>query len=141
MLIASWKRLRPCDCVYRGAFRVCWQRYQRLQVLPRYASRVSQQWVPRGKDTKLHFERRTEDYLADFWLLSRRHLDEREWKLFRLHFIEGREWKPCCAVLGMDRGNFFHAVYRIEQRLGRVFVETRPYGLYPLEDYFSSTKK
>jgi hypothetical protein len=32
-------------------------------------------------------------------------------------------WKLCCRQLGTDRGNFFHAVYRIEQKLGRVFAE------------------
>jgi hypothetical protein len=36
----------------------------------------------------------------------------------------------------MERGDFFHAVYRIEQRLGRVFAELEPYALYPLSEYF-----
>jgi hypothetical protein len=36
----------------------------------------------------------------------------------------------------MDRGDFFHAVYRIEQRLGRVFAELQPYPLFPLNEYF-----
>ena len=26
----------------------------------------------------------------------------------------------------MDRGNFFHSVYRIEQKLGKVFRELHP---------------
>jgi hypothetical protein len=36
----------------------------------------------------------------------------------------------------MDRGDFFHAVYLIEQRLGRVFAELQPYALFPLSEYF-----
>jgi hypothetical protein len=36
----------------------------------------------------------------------------------------------------MDRGNFFHSVYRIEQKLGRMFRELKPYPLFPLDDYF-----
>ena len=36
----------------------------------------------------------------------------------------------------MDRGNFFHAVYRVEQKLGKVFRELKPYALYPLDEYF-----
>ena len=36
----------------------------------------------------------------------------------------------------MDRGNFFHEVYRIEHRLGRVFATLQPYPLYPLTEYF-----
>jgi hypothetical protein len=39
----------------------------------------------------------------------------------------------------MDRGTFFHSIYRIEQRLGRVFAELEPYALYPLREYFSGT--
>ncbi len=37
----------------------------------------------------------------------------------------------------MSRGNFFHAVYRIMARLGAAFAETRPYPLYPVDEYFS----
>lgn len=37
----------------------------------------------------------------------------------------------------MERGNFFHLVYRIEQRLGRVFATLQPYALYPVSDYFA----
>jgi hypothetical protein len=48
----------------------------------------------------------------------------------------GADWKLCCRKLGMDRGNFFHELYRIQQRLGRVFRELQPYGLYPLDEYF-----
>ena len=36
----------------------------------------------------------------------------------------------------IDRGTFFHAVYRIEQKLGRVFRELQPYSLFPLDEYF-----
>ena len=39
----------------------------------------------------------------------------------------------------MDRGNFFHAIYRIERTLGRAFSEIRPYPLYPLDEYFGGT--
>jgi hypothetical protein len=39
----------------------------------------------------------------------------------------------------MDRGNFFHAIYRIERTLGKTFAELRPYPLYPLDEYFGST--
>jgi hypothetical protein len=35
----------------------------------------------------------------------------------------------------MDRGTFFHSIYRIEQRLGRVFAELEPYALYPPSEY------
>jgi hypothetical protein len=74
--------------------------------------------------------------MADFYLVSRRELDTVEFRVFRYHFLLGANWRLCCRQLGMDRGNFFHTVYRIEQKLGRVFAELEPYGLYPVDEYF-----
>jgi len=48
----------------------------------------------------------------------------------------GADWKLCCRRLKMDRGNFFHTLYRIQQKLGRVFRELEPYALFPLDEYF-----
>jgi len=35
--------------------------------------------------------------------------------------------------------DFFHSLYRIEQKLGRTFRELRPYPLFPLDKYFHKT--
>jgi hypothetical protein len=59
-----------------------------------------------------------------------------EYRLFRFHFLLGADWKLCARRLGVDRGNFYHAVYRIEQKLGRTFRELQPYPLFPLDEYF-----
>ncbi len=77
-----------------------------------------------------------EEFIADFTLVARRNLTEEEHRLFRYHFLLGADWKLCSRKLGIDRGNFFHSVYRIEQKLGRVFRELQPYPLFPLDDYF-----
>jgi hypothetical protein len=82
---------------------------------------------------------KNEDYMADFLLVTRRTLNQRDHDIFRFHFLLGADWKMCCRRLGMDRGNFFHAVYRIQQHLGQVFSELEPYALYPLNEYFSTT--
>jgi hypothetical protein len=74
--------------------------------------------------------------MADFCLVSRRVLDDYEHRLFRFHFVLGADWRLCCRQLQLDRGSFFHSIYRIEQRLGRVFAELEPYALYPLNEYF-----
>lgn len=42
-----------------------------------------------GKDRKLTWVRKDEDYVADFCLVSRRTLDEFEYKVFRFHFLLG----------------------------------------------------
>jgi len=79
--------------------------------------------------------------MADFCLVARRTLDDREHQIFRFHFLLGADWKLCGRRLEMDRGMFFHSVYRIEEKLGRVFRELEPYPLFPLDDYFSGPSR
>ncbi|MGI8741740.1 MAG: hypothetical protein ACR2NN_04055 [Bryobacteraceae bacterium] len=43
--------------------------------------------------------------------------------------------------MNIDRGAFFHNVYRLQQKLGRVFRELQPYALYPLNEYFHNESK
>lgn len=74
--------------------------------------------------------------MADFCLVSQRSLDDLEYKIFRFHHLLGADWRLCCRRLKMDRGDFFHAVYRIEKKLGKIYAELQPYPLYPLRDYF-----
>jgi hypothetical protein len=83
--------------------------------------------------------RKNEEYLADFINIARRSLTEQEFRLFRMHFLLGGDWRFCTARLGLNRGEFFHAVYRVEQKLGRAYRETEPYALYPFHDYFYAT--
>ena len=74
--------------------------------------------------------------MADFYLVTRRSLDDFQFRIFRFHFLLGADWRLCTRRLKLDRGEFFHEVYRIEQHLGRVFRELAPYALYPLDEYF-----
>ena len=94
-----------------------------------------------GKDRRQVWGRRDEEYIADFSLVSKRVLDESEYKLFRFHFLLGADWRLCCRQMKMERGSFFHEIYRIEQKLGRVFRELEPYALYPVDEYFGGTYK
>jgi hypothetical protein len=75
--------------------------------------------------------------MADFCLVSRRTLEDLEYRIFRNHFLLGADWKLCCRQMNLDRGSFFHHVYNIEDHLGRVFAELTPYPLYPIAEYFS----
>lgn len=79
--------------------------------------------------------------MADFCLVSRRTLTEQEYKVFKYHFLLGADWSLCCRKLKVDRGTFFHDVYRIEQKLGRTFREIEPHALFPIDEYFSSTPR
>lgn len=79
--------------------------------------------------------------MADFVLVSRRTLDEYQYKVFKYHFLLGADWNLCCQKLRLDRGTFFHEVYRIQQKLGRTFRELEPHGLFPLDEYFGGGAK
>lgn len=79
--------------------------------------------------------------MADFCLVSKRALSEDVYKLFRYHFLLGADWRLCCRVLKIDRGTFFHTIYRIEQLLGRTFAELKPYPLHPVKEYFGGVNE
>jgi hypothetical protein len=125
----------PCNCVLRAIFRVCWDRFARCVTQERHLSKVSLE-PHAGRQRPGTWGRKDEEYIADFCLTARRTLDDSEHQLFRYHFLLGADWRLCARKLGIDRGTFFHAVYRIEQRLGRVFRELQPYPLFPLDEYF-----
>lgn len=101
-------------------------------------SRISLEFIS-GRERSFNWGRKDEEYVADFTLVSRRTLDAFEYKIFKYHFLLGADWKLCCRRLSIDRGIFFHAVYRIEQALGRVYRELEPYGLFPLDEYFNGS--
>jgi len=125
----------PCNCVLRSIFRICHERFVKCVTQERYLSRVSVE-PHLGRSRPGTWGRKDEEYMADFCLVTRRALSEEEHRLFRYHFLLGADWKLCGRKLGLDRGNFFHAVYRIEQKLGKVFRELLPYPLFPLDEYF-----
>jgi hypothetical protein len=126
----------PCNCVFRAVFRACLNRFRECVAAGTHASTVSLEFC-NGREGRRTYSRKREEYMADFCLVSRRALSDEEHRLFRYHFLLGADWKLCCRQLKMDRGNFFHAVYRIEQKLGRTFAELKPYALFPLDEYFS----
>ncbi|HEY7212146.1 MAG TPA: hypothetical protein VH477_17865 [Bryobacteraceae bacterium] len=128
----------PCNCVFRAIFRACYARFRQCASKEKYISRVSLEANP-GRQRKSIWGLKNEEYIADFCLVSRRTLAEREYRIFKYHFLLGADWKLCCRKLKMDRGSFFHDVYRIEQRLGKTFRELEPHSLFPLDEYFSST--
>ena len=128
----------PCNCVFRAIFRACYARFRQCASKEKYISRVSMEANP-GRQRKSVWGLKNEEFIADFCLVSKRTLTEREHKLFRYHFLLGADWKLCCRKMNMDRGSFFHEIYRIQQKLGKVFRELEPHALFPLDEYFNST--
>lgn len=128
--------LRPCNCVLRHIFRICLGRYRDCVRKDYHVSRVRLD-AGRGKLGRNCWSMRNQEFVADFCLVSRRFLNDEEYALFKYHYLLGKEWRFCSQRLGIDRGRFFHAAYRIQQKLGRAFAELRPYALHPLMEYFS----
>ncbi|MDX2181390.1 MAG: hypothetical protein SFV18_17480 [Bryobacteraceae bacterium] len=124
----------------RSIFRACYDRFRLCVNKEKHMSRVSLEHTGSGGGRRYTWGRKDEEYIADFTLVSRRTLTEDEYRIFKFHFLLGADWKLCCRRLKMDRGNFFHAVYRIQQKLGKVFRELQPYALYPLDEYFGAKK-
>lgn len=127
--------VEPCGCVLRRIFRICLDRW-RFCKLSRHVSVVHFGPFACGSKRSPGYGRVQEEYIADFEIIARRHLSPREWDIvwyYRMHEVD---WERVAERVRMDRGAFFHSVYRIEQRLGRAFYETQPYGIYPIDEYF-----
>jgi hypothetical protein len=92
-----------------------------------------------GRHRKSVWGLKNEEFMADFCLVSRRTLDDYQYKVFKYHFLLGADWRLCCRKLNLDRGDFFHEIYRIQQKLGRTFRELEPHALFPIDEYFNST--
>jgi hypothetical protein len=121
--------------VLRGIFRACYGRFRHCCEKEKHLSKCSLEFKP-GSNNRSTWGRKNEEYCADFILIARRVLTPEEYRIFNFHFLLGADWKLCCMRLKMDRGLFFHAIYRIQQTLGRTFRELEPYAWYPLDEYF-----
>ena len=129
---------RPCGCVLR---RICRAVVERVWNIREREDRPIQvrYWGGRAKGRRMPwvvYSRQYEEFLADVELVARRSLSERQWTIFRHHHLGGEQWRRCSRRVGLERGRFFHEVYRLEERLGRVFRELRPYALFPTREYF-----
>ena len=136
------QRRPPVIAFFRAIFRACYDQFIRCASEGPRLSNARLEFNA-GTNRRCTYGRREEEYIADFCLLSRRALTDAEHRIFRYHFLLGADWRLCCRKLKMDRGTFFHAVLsHPAQRLGRVFREIQPYGLFPLDDeYFNGTMR
>ncbi|MBC8167929.1 MAG: hypothetical protein H7Y20_18930 [Bryobacteraceae bacterium] len=128
----------PCRCVLRAIFRACYKRFSEGANEEIDLSRSSPE-LGATQDASGTWSRKNEEYVADFMLLAKRTLNEDEHKLFRFRYILGADWHLCSRKLGMNKGVLHHSIYRIQEKLGRVFRELQPYPLYPVRDYFTSS--
>ncbi len=127
-------REKPCRCVFRAAFLACYHKFREC-IEAAQCNAVTLDSCP-GCDTRRMFSRKREEYIADFCLVSRRTLDDLEYKVFKYHYLLGAGWKLCCRQMQIDRAIYFRTLYRVQEKLGRTFGELEPYSLYPVDEYF-----
>lgn len=120
-----------CGCVLRKIFSLCYAKFQKCAA-PMGIVRLE------SSHRKNSWGMRSQEYVADFCLVAKRVLgeDTQQHNIFKYHFLLGAECGPCCRRLGIDRGAFFHQVYRIQESLGKAFAELQPHALWPLDEYF-----
>ena len=128
-------RHKPCYCSFRSIFRACYNRFRECAELSHRTNAVSLESFS-GHGTRRTYSRKGEEYMADFCLVARRTLDAADHEIFRYHFLLGGDWRLCCRQLRVEKGDFFHRLYKIERQLGKVFAELEPYPLFPLNEYF-----
>jgi hypothetical protein len=129
--------MTACDCVLRTIFRICYNRFRDCVNKEKNLSRVTLE-IHSGPNRRATWGRKDEEYIADFLRMAERSLTPEQYRIFRYRYLLGADWKLCARKLDMDRGTFFFMLYRIQVRMGHVFAETKPYGLYPLAEYFGS---
>lgn len=137
-----------CYCVWRKVFRICYERFRILagdnESLEHVSQALSGNWLAPDRDCpefqqvsypSIHFA-------CDFLLIARRALPcPRDWQIFSMTFLAAADYRFCCRRLKLERGDFFHLKYQIEERLGHAFAHTLPYPLYPLDEYFLTETK
>jgi hypothetical protein len=130
----------PCNCVLRAIFRACYKRFVECSGRDTHISRVSRE---RGVTLSRTggWGRKEEEYIADFCLIAKRALSVEEYRIFCIHYLLGGDYRICCKKWHMERGVFFHMIYRIQRKLGRAFRETEPYPLFPMSDYFAGPQR
>lgn len=133
---------QPCPCVLRAIFRECLRKYNSIGVVQNCSRTApSLSHVNAGNRHALVFGRRAEEYRADFYLAAKRSLAADEWNLFKVCILGGNAWRHCCEVLKLAKGEFFHKLYRIQARLGRVLAELKPCAVHPINEYYSRPGK
>jgi hypothetical protein len=131
-------KIEACGCALRTIFRRCLRKYLELEYGDPLLSTVQTRYGVGAKRRRPSAGRPREEYCADFILLARRTLDPLHWEVFVHHHLRGADWMVAARrkSINLTKGNFFHAVYRLEQQMGRACRTLQPYGLYPTELYF-----
>lgn len=126
----------PCACVLRAIFHACHREF-RTRADSRKGPGVVRLERASGPSGRNIYGHKSEEFIADFYLISKRTLNESEWRIFRFRYLLGAETNLCARPLRMSVSNICQHCSRIEAKLGRAFRDTSPYALFPIDGYFS----
>ena len=132
---------RLCHCVERAIFRICLNEWRRLGELVGVKIQCSdfEKFVASkcrtftGANNYKTFGNPQAEFCADFQLLATRTLTRVEFAVFDHHHLQDKTWN---SFKGLSRGNYFHTIYRVEQKLGVTFSTTKPFALFPIDLYY-----
>ena len=132
----------PCSCALRAIFKACYARFRNGLMKTNGAPvvNVALDNVPRGQ-RRGEFGWKANEYMADFYLTSKRTLTASEWRTFSYVYLLGADWKLYQQRLRVSRPHFRNVCAHIEAKLGRAFRELQPYSLYPVDEYFSPRQR
>jgi hypothetical protein len=87
-----------------------------------------------------HYLRWTRDaeYSAEIWIVARRQLNAKQWIIYREYLINDRPWAEVDKHVRHGRGNFFHEVYRTEEKLGAALIGS---PMFPPATYFAGLSR
>lgn len=127
----------PCKCVLRAVYRACRSRFVQCMHAANHAGTVKLEFTGGRAENRQVFGRRNEEYCADFALVSKRYLNEKEYKLFRYHVMLGADAKLIARREQVPEWAVQAAISSMEAKLGAAYSSVRPYTLFPLDEYFS----
>ena len=117
---------QACSCVLRAIGAVCLERYRRTGPSARSCGHVTRSGILYSFPNC--------DFRVDVGMAARRALTGRDLVTFRRYWEYAQPYKVILAETGASHGDFWHAVYRIETRIGR---ECLLGALYPTLAYFA----
>ena len=117
-----------CGCVKRRVFRYCLDRWRSHELAPRMTPRRTSASVYGYVDR---------EFAADFLRAAREACSDDQWRVLHLTHVRGVDYVLGCRMTGLSKGNWFHRLYEAEEATGQACYERMPYGLYPIDQYFS----
>ena len=122
-------RGQPCQCAKRRIFRACLRKWSNAECSPR---------IRPDRSGPATYGMKEREFAADFKRVAQAACTRDQWRVLDLARFRDVEYEYGMRLTGLTRGDWFHRLYEAEAAVGAACYELLPYGLYPLDQYFSS---